>query len=148
MANLVSTTCTTLSTTVVTSPLTYITIGLSQKEFSGSVSIGNGATSDIITNESGYTRMVGTVHFLGIMSSMSWMFGIFDFECSRYGVSSSTILISDWGSFAISHYQNPSNVDINSLRFQNTSGSAGTFYFTVLATNFASPNSSVLTRIK
>lgn len=148
MANLVSTTCTTLSSTVVTSPLTYITVGGSQKEFSGSISLANGATSDIITNESGYVRMVGTVHFLGVMNSMAWMFGIFDFECSRYGVVSSTILISDWGSFATSHYQNPSNVDINSLRFQNTSGSTGTFYFTALTTNFASPSSSVLTRIK
>lgn len=148
MANLVSTTCTTLSSTVVTSPLTYITVGGSQKEFSGAIVIANGATSDIITNESGYVRMVGTVHFLGIMNTMSWMFGIFDFEVSRYGATSSSILTSDWGSFSTSHYQNPSNAEINSLRFQNTSGSAGTFYFTVLTTNFASPTSSVLTRIK
>lgn len=148
MANLVSTTCTSLTSNVISAPLAFITSDGSQKEFSGMVSLSNGGSADIITNEGGYILMNGTVHFYGMMDGMAWTFGIFDFQLSRYGIGQSNILVSDWGSFALSHYQNPSNVNINSLRFTNNNGFGGDFYFAVVTNQFTTVSSSALTRIK
>jgi hypothetical protein len=148
MATLIGTTSTTISATQITSPLTYMDTGNGMIEYTGSVFLNNNATVDILTNNSGYSRMVGLGYFTGIMSASSWTFGHFTFQCSRYETSYTNLLQSDWGGYSISNYQNPSNVDQNSVRFTNTSGDSGTFYFNFLVQNHVTETSNNLTRIK
>jgi hypothetical protein len=148
MATLIGTTSTTISATQITSPLTYMDTGNGMIEYTGSVFLNNNATVDILTNNSGYARMVGLGYFTGIMSASSWTFGHFTFQCSRYETSYTNLLQSDWGGYSISNYQNPSNVDQNSVRFTNTSGDSGTFYFNFLVQNHVTETSNNLTRIK
>jgi hypothetical protein len=148
MATLIGTTSTTISATQITSPLTYMDTGNGMIEYTGSVFLNNNATVDILTNNSGYARMVGLGYFTGIMTSTSWTFGHFTFQCSRYETSYTNILQSDWGGYSISNYQNPSNVDQNSVRFTNTAGDSGTFYFNFLVQNHVTETSNNLTRIK
>ena len=148
MANLVASSCTTLSSTVVSSPITTITEAYATREFGGSVYIAGNGSSDILLNVSGYDRLVGSLYFSGAMTTISNMFGIVDFHVSRYGVGYATILMSDWGTFTLSHYQDPGNVDYNYLRFNNTNAGGGTFYFGITVNSLANSSSSVLTRIK
>jgi hypothetical protein len=148
MATLIGTTSPTISATQITSPLTFMDTGNGMIEFRGSTFLSNGGTADIITNSSGYSRMVGLGYFTGIMSASSWTFGHFTFQCSRYETSYTNILQSDWGGYSIANYQNPGNVDINSVRFTNSSGDSGTFYFTILIQNHVGGTSSITTRIK
>jgi hypothetical protein len=148
MATLIGTTSTTVSATQITSPLTYMDTGNGMIEYTGSVFLNNNATVDILTNNSGYARMVGLGYFTGIMTSTSWTFGHFTFQCSRYETSYTNILQSDWGGYSIANYQNPGNVDINSVRFTNSSGDSGTFYFNFLVQNHVTETSNNLTRIK
>ena len=148
MANLISTTVPTISATEIASPLTLMDTGNGMIEYAGSVFLSDGASVDIITNNSGYSRMVGTGHFMAVRSASSWSFGMFSFQCSRYETSITNLLQSDWGGYSIANYQNPSNVDINSLRFTNSSGDSGTFYFNFLVQNHVSESSANLTRIK
>lgn len=148
MANLIETSAPTISANQITSPLTYLSTSNGMIEYAGSIFLNNGATADIITNNSGYARMLGLGYFTAIRSSTSWSFGMFSFQCSRYETTVSGILSSDWGGYSTSGYQNPGNVDINSLRFTNSSGDSGTFYFNILVQNHVSVSSSVLTRIK
>jgi hypothetical protein len=148
MATLIGTTSTTISATQITSPLTYMDTGNGMIEYTGSVFLNNNATVDILTNNSGYARMVGLGYFTGIMTSTSWTFGHFTFQCSRYETSYTNILQSDWGGYSIANYQNPGNVDINSVRFTNSSGDSGTFYFNFLVQNHVTETSNNLTRIK
>ncbi len=148
MATLIGTTSTTISASQITSPLTYMDTGNGMIEYTGSVFLNNNATVDILTNNSGYARMVGLGYFTGIMSASSWTFGHFTFQCSRYETSYTNLLQSDWGGYSISNYQNPSNVDQNSVRFTNTSGDSGTFYFNFLVQNHVTETSNNLTRIK
>ena len=147
MASLQATTCTTLEANVVTSPLTLISTSYSMEEYSGSVVLANNASADIIGHSSyGYVWQVGTVQFMGVMSSMSWTFGIFDYAVSLYGATSNNQIVSDWGSYSVSQYS--TGTYDNRLRFTNTSGSSGTFYFTVLCSSFTSNFSNTLIRIK
>lgn len=148
MANLVASTSTTLSSTVVSSPITTITHSYALREFGGSVYIAGGASSDILLNSDGYTRMVGNLYFSGAMTTISNMFGIVDFHVSRYGVGYETRMISDWGSYSLSHYQDPGNANNNYLRFTNSNAGGGTFYFAIVVNSVAPSSSSVLTRIK
>jgi hypothetical protein len=148
MATLIGTTSTTISATQITSPLTYMDTGNGMIEYTVSVFLNNNATVDILTNNSGYARMVGLGYFTGIMSASSWTFGHFTFQCSRYETSYTNLLQSDWGGYSISNYQNPSNVDQNSVRFTNTAGDSGTFYFNFLVQNHVTETSNNLTRIK
>jgi hypothetical protein len=92
--------------------------------------------------------MIGLGYFTAIRTSTSWSFGMFNFQCSRYETTVSNLLQSDWGGYSTSGYQNPNDVSINSLRFTNSSGDSGTFYFNILVQNHVSVSSSVLTRIK
>ena len=85
---------------------------------------------------------------MAVRSSASWSFGMFTFQCSRYETSFTNILQSDWGGYSIANYQNPGDVNINSLRFTNSSGDSGTFYFNFLVQNHVSESSANLTRIK
>jgi hypothetical protein len=117
-------------------------------EFRGSTFLSNGGTADIITNSSGYSRMVGLGYFTGIMSASSWTFGHFTFQCSRYETTYTNLLQSDWGGYSIANYQDPGNVSINSARFTNSSGDSGTFYFTLLIQNHVGGTSPITTRIK
>ncbi len=148
MANLIGTTSPTISATQITSPLTFMNTGNGMIEFRGSTFLSNGGTADIITNSSGYSRMVGLGYFTGIMSASSWTFGHFTFQCSRYETSYTNILQSDWGGYSIANYQDPGNVNVNSVRFTNSSGDSGTFHFTLLIQNHVSSTSSITTRIK
>jgi hypothetical protein len=148
MANLIGTTSPTISATQITSPLTFMNTGNGMIEFRGSTFLSNGGTADIITNSSGYSRMVGLGYFTGIMSASSWTFGHFTFQCSRYETSYANILQSDWGGYSIANYQDPGNVNINSVRFTNSSGDSGTFHFTLLIQNHVGGTSSITTRIK
>lgn len=148
MATLTTISAPTITASSITSPLTYMDTGNGMIEYTGSVFLNNNGSVDIITNNSGYSRVVGFGYFMGVMSASSWTFGHFSFQCSRYETSYTNLLQSDWGGYSISNYQNPSNVDINSVRFTNTSGDSGTFYFTFLLQNHVSESSSYLTRIK
>ena len=148
MATLIGTTSTTVSATQITSPLTFISTGNGMIEFSGSVFLSNVGTADIITNSSGYSRMVGLGYFTAIRTSTSWSFGHFTFQCSRYETTYTNLLQSDWGGYSIANYQDPGNVSINSARFTNSSGDSGTFYFTLLIQNHVGGTSPVTTRIK
>ena len=148
MANLIGSTAPTISATQISSPLTLMETGNGMIEYSGSVFLNNGSSVDIITNNSGYSRMVGMGHFMAVRSSASWSFGMFTFQCSRYETSFTNILQSDWGGYSIANYQNPGDVNINSLRFTNSSGDSGTFYFNFLVQNHVSESSANLTRIK
>lgn len=148
MANLIGTSAPTISATQITSPLTYMDTGNGMIEYSGSIFLSNNGSVDILTNNSGYSRMVGLGYFMGIMSASSWTFGHFTFQCSRYETTATNLLASDWGGYTITNYQNPSNVDINSVRFTNTSGDSGTFYFNFLIQNHVTETSGNLTRIK
>jgi hypothetical protein len=148
MANLISTTAPTISASLITSPLTYMETGNGMIEYAGSVFLNNNGSVDILTNNSGYSRVVGLGYFMAVRSSSSWSFGHFSFQCSRYETSYTNLLESDWGGYSIANYQNPGNVDINSVRFTNTSGDSGTFYFNFLLQNHVSESSANLTRIK
>lgn len=148
MADLQASTATTLSATSISSNTTLNNGNYAMMEWAGSVFISNGSSADIITNNSGYVRMIGTVYFMAVRSSTSWSFGMFSFTTSRYGTTYSNILESDWGGYACSNYQDPGNVDINSLRFTNSSGDSGTFHFNVLIEHTVTTSSSSLTRIK
>jgi hypothetical protein len=148
MANLISTTSPQLLATSIQSPLTFNNGNLAMLEYGGSISLSNGSSVNLITNNSGYVRMIGMVHFMAIRNSTSWTFGMFSFTTSRYGTSFTNLLESDWGSYGVSNFQDPGNVDINSLQFTNNSGDGGTFYFNVLVENTVSMSSSTLTRIK
>ncbi len=148
MANLIGTSAPTITATQITSPLTYMDTGNGMIEYAGSVFLNNGSSVDIITNNSGYSRMVGMGHFMAVRSASSWSFGMFTFQCSRYGTGHTSLLESDWGGYSISNYQDPGNAEINSLRFTNSSGDSGTFYFNFLIQNHVSESSANLTRIK
>lgn len=148
MANLVATTSPQLTATSISSPLTFNNGNLPMLEYAGSAFISNNSSVELITNNSGYARMVGIVHFMAVRSASAWTFGMFSFTTSRYGTSFTNLLESDWGSYTCSNFQNPSNVDINSLRFTNNSGDSGTFYFNVMIENTVSISSPTLTRIK
>lgn len=148
MATLTTISAPTISASSITSPLTYMDTGNGMIEYAGSVFLNNNGSVDIITNNSGYARVVGLGYFMAVRSSTSWSFGHFTFQCSRYGTGYTNIMESDWGGYSISNYQDPNNVDINSVRFTNTSGDSGTFYFTFLLQNHVSESSSYLTRIK
>ena len=148
MATLIGTASTTVSATQITSPLTLMSTGNGMIEFRGSTFLSNGGTADIITNSSGYSRMVGLGYFTGIMSASSWTFGHFTFQCSRYETSYTNLLQSDWSGYSIANYQDPGNVSINSARFTNSSGDSGTFYFTLLIQNHVGGTSPITTRIK
>jgi hypothetical protein len=147
MANLVGTTSPQLIATSISSPITNNNGSYAMLEYGGSAFISNGSSVDIITNNSGYARMVGIVHFMAVRSSTAWTFGMFSFTTSRYGTSFNNLLESDWGSYSCTNAQG-ANVDINSLRFINNSGDNGTFYFNVLIENTVSHSSPTLTRIK
>lgn len=148
MATLTTISAPTISASSITSPLTYMDTGNGMIEYAGSVFLNNNGSVDILTNNSGYSRVVGLGYFMAVRSSSSWSFGHFSFQCSRYETSYTNLLQSDWGGYSIANYQNPGNVDINSVRFTNTSGDSGTFYFTFLLQNHVSESSSYLTRIK
>jgi hypothetical protein len=147
MANLVATTSPQLIATSISSPFTINNGNLAMIEYGGSAFISNGSSVDIITNNSGFVRMIGIVHFMAVRNASSWTFGMFSFTTSRYGTSFNNLLQSDWGSYNCTNAQ-AANVDINSLRFINNSGDSGTFYFNVLIENTVSHSSSILTRIK
>lgn len=148
MANLQATTSGTLSATSISSPITTNSGTYAMIEYAGSVSMANNAAINLITNNSGYVRMIGMAYFMAVRSSTSWSFGMFSFTTSRYGTSYSNILQSDWGGYSCANIQDGGNVDINSLQFTNSSGDSGTFYFNVLIENTVSVSSSYLTRIK
>jgi hypothetical protein len=148
MANLISTSSPELSATSISSPITQNNGTNPMIEYAGSVFISNGGTANLIANTSGYVRMVGIGHFMAVRTSTSWSFGMFSFHTSRYGTSYSNLLESDWGGYSCSNYQDPNNVEINYLRFTNSSGDSGTFYFNILFENTVSVSSSILTRIK
>jgi len=146
MATLQSTTSTNVTGNV-SSPKTFITSTDALQEWSGSVYVANNASVDVIGHGSyGYVWQVGTVCFTGVMDSISWTFTYTDYCMSLYGLSTNAQLVSDWGSWSWSRYS--ASQDVNYLRFTNTSGSGGTFYFTVRCTSFTSNMSSILTRIK
>jgi hypothetical protein len=146
MATLQATTCTTLSGNIA-SPKTFITSTSALQEWSGSVTLENNATADIIGSDGyGYVWQVGTVHFQGAMSGLSNVFGIVDYSVSYYGLYSYNQLVSDWGGFSFSRHT--TGLYDNHLRFTNTSGYSGTFYFTVTTTSFINTTSNILTRIK
>lgn len=146
MANLQSTTIPALTSTNVTSPFTYDSGNAAMIEYAGSASIANGAYVDVICNTSNYARMIGTCYFMAVRSSTSWSFGMFSFSVSLYGLVYSTQLQSDWGGFTPSHYSE--SYSNNWLRFTNSSGDSGTFYFNVLIENAVGSSSNILTRIK
>ena len=148
MANLIATTSPELSATSVSSNVTLNNGSFAMLEYAGSVFISNGGTANLIGNASGYVRMIGITHFMALRSSTSWSFGMFSFHTSRYGSAYTNLLESDWGGYSISNFQDPNNVEINYLRFNNTSGDSGTFYFNILIENTVSVTSSILTRIK
>lgn len=148
MANLITTTSPELSANSISSPITQNNGTYAMLEYAGSVFISNGSSADIIGNFSSYVRMIGIGHFMAIRNSSSWTFGMFSFNTSRYGTGYSNLLESDWGGYSISNYQDPGNVDRNYLRFTNSSGDSGTFYFNLLIENTVTVSSSVLTRIK
>jgi hypothetical protein len=147
MANLIGSTAPTISATQITSPLTYMDTGNGMIEYAGSAVLANNGSVDILTNNSGYSRMVGLGFFTGIMSASSHTFGHFTFQCSRYETTATNLLSSDWGGYTITNYQNPSDVNINSVRFTNTSGDSGTFYFNFLIQKHVSETAAI-TRIK
>lgn len=148
MAVLIGTTAPTISATTISSPLTFMETGNGMIEFRGSVFLSNGGTADIITNTSGYSRMVGLGYFTGIMSASSHTFGHFTFQCSRYETTYTNLLQSDWGGYSIANYQEPGYVHVNSARFTNSSGDGGTFYFTILIQNHVGGTSPITSRIK
>jgi hypothetical protein len=148
MATLVATTSGTLSATSVTSPIQTNGGSSAILEYSGAVSMANNASINLITNNSGYARMIGTVYFMAVRNSTSWSFGMFSFTTSRYGTSYSNILQSDWGGYSCANVQDGADVNINSLQFTNSSGDSGTFYFNVLIESTVTTTSSYLTRIK
>ena len=148
MANLTATTSPELSASSISSPITQNNGNFAMLEYAGSVFISNGSSADIIGNFSSYVRMIGIGHFMAVRSSTSWSFGMFSFNTSRYGTGYSNLLESDWGGYSISNYQDPGNVDRNYLRFTNSSGDSGTFYFNLLIENTVTVSSSILTRIK
>jgi hypothetical protein len=148
MALLTSISVPTISASSITSPITFMETGNAMVEYTGVVLINNGSSVDIITNLSGYSRMVGFGYFTGIMAASSHTFGHFSFQCSRYETSYTALLGSDWGGYSISNYQDPNNVDSNSVRFTNSAGDNGTFYFTFLVQKHVSITSNYLTRIK
>lgn len=146
MATLQATTCTSLTGNVI-SPKTFITSTDALQEWSGSVYLANNASSDIIGHVGyGYIWQVGTICFTGIMDSISWTFAYTDYGISYYGITSNTQISSEWGSWTYTHYS--ASPDANYVRFTNTSGSGGTFHFTVRCSSFVPTASSVLTRIK
>lgn len=146
MANLIATTSPDLTAVSVTSPLTFNQGSYAMIEWAGSSYISNGGYADVICNASNYVRMFGTCYFMAIRGSSAWTFGMFSFSISLYGLSYSTQLQSDWGSFSLSHYNESFNN--NWLRLTNTSGDDGTFYFNVLIQNVPGSTSNILTRIK
>lgn len=147
MANLIATTSPQLLATSISSPITNNNGSYAMLEYGGSSFMSNNSSVNIITNNSGYARMVGIVHFMAVRSSTSWSFGMFSFTTSRYGTSFTNLLQSDWGSYTCSNSQE-ANVDINSLQFTNNSGDSGTFYFNVMVENTVSISSPILNRIK
>jgi len=146
MATLQATTCVSLTGNV-SSPITYITASSSLQEWAGSIYLANNASADIIGHTGyGYIWEVGTICFTGVMDSISWTFAYTDYGISLYGITTNTQVNSDWGSWTYTHYSASS--DANYVRFTNTSGSGGTFYFTTRCSSFVPTASSVLTRIK
>lgn len=147
MANLIATTSPQLLAASVISPITNNNGDYAMLEYGGSSFISNNSSVNIITNNSGYVRMIGIVHFMAIRSATAWSFGMFSFTTSRYGTSFTNLLQSDWGAYTCSNSQ-AANVDINSLQFTNNSGDSGTFFFNVLIENTVSVSSPILNRIK
>jgi hypothetical protein len=148
MANLIGTTSSELSATSIQSPkmLMSNTYG-AMNEYVGSAACNNGASIDLICNTSGYGRMVGLCNFFNLTTG-SWLYGIFEFGISRYGLQHTPIMSWTSGSYSVSHYQE-ANVDRNWLRFTNTSGVNGlSIQFNLRVTNAAGYDSSILTRIK
>jgi len=146
MATLQATTCVSLTGNIA-SPKTFITATDSLQEYSGSVYLANNASADIIGHTGyGYIWQVGTICFTGVMDSISWTYAYTDYGVSYYGITTNTQVSSEWGSWTYTHYG--PDLYNNYVRFTNTSGSGGTFYFTVRCTTFVPTASSVLTRIK
>ncbi len=98
MANLIGTTSPQLTASSISSPITQNNGNYAMIEYGGSAFISNNSSVNLITNNSGYVRMIGIVHFMAVRSASSWTFGMFSFTTSRYGTSFNNLLQSDWGS--------------------------------------------------
>jgi hypothetical protein len=148
MANLISTTSSELTATSITTPKLLLSNAYgAMNEWTGTATVNNGASVDLICNGSGYMRTIGLCNFFNYTTG-SWFFGIFEFDVSRYGLIHTPILNWTSGNYSVSHYQE-TNVDRNWLRFTNTSGVNGlTIYFNVRVLNSAGYDSTILTRVK
>jgi hypothetical protein len=145
MANLKATSSPNVTASNIQSPIVINSGSYAMIEYSGNVFLGLNGQVDLITNNSGYVRMTGFGYFSSITNNSARSFGHFSFGVSRYGVLYTDLISS--GSYSLSNYQSPTNVDVNSLRFNNTYDS-GTFYFSLVIQNVTSASSTVLTRIK
>ena len=146
MATLQTTTAPTVSASNITSPLAYNNGSLALIEYSGVISININSSVDLITNNSGYGRMTGYGYFVGATTAAN-PYGYFSFGVSRYGVLSTNLISLSSGNYSLSNFQDPNNVDINSLRFTNNY-SSGTYSFSLIIQAAMSATSNVLTRIK
>jgi hypothetical protein len=145
MANLVDTSLTTLSASNISSPKILNTSSHAIKEYVGSIYLTNNQSVDLFGNADTWVRLPGMCNFYGEMVSMAWTFGIFDFNISYYGLVQNVIMNSDVGAYTLAHYSESSAN--NYLRFTNTAGQAGTFYFSITTPGF-STILTPLTRIK
>ena len=147
MANLIGTSSPQLSATSITSPKMLLSNQYGgMNEYTGVVAVNNGASVDLICNTGGYTRTIGLCNFFNLTTG-GWLYGIFEFDVSRYGLQHTPILSSS-NSYSISHFQE-GNVDRNWLRFTNTSGMNGLeVYFNIRVLNSTGYESAILTRVK
>jgi hypothetical protein len=147
MANLVASSSSELSATSITSPKMLLSNSFNgMNEYTGVVAINNGASVDLICNTSGYVRTIGLCNFFNLTTG-GWLYGIFEFDVSRYGLNHTPILSSS-SSYSVAHFQE-GDVNRNWLRFTNTSGMNGLeVYFNIRILNSAGYESSILTRVK
>ncbi len=119
------------------------TNGYNMKEYSGTVSINNGATVNIFGNQADYDRMygfIGWTAYTGYITS-----GLVAFQLSYYGIHVQT-LASSQGGWSMAHSPTAGWTPWN-CAFTNN-GQSGTFLFTVQPFGGSFVSSYLTTRIR
>ena len=147
MASLQGTSSGTISATTISSPLMYCSGSNAFIEFTGSVSINNGVTINLLRNDSGYGKMIGFCNYSANTTNANY-YGIFTFSISRYGLEGvSSILNNSPNGLSTSYYQE-GDPQLNWIQFTNNTGYNGTFYFNIRAGSTVGYTSTYLTRVK
>ena len=147
MANLISTSSGTLSSTILTSPKMLCGGSNAFIEYVGSISINNGVTIDLLRNDSGYGKMIGFCNYTAELSGGRYS-GIFTFSISRYGLEGVTSILNNAPNGLSTSYRQESDPQLNWIQFTNNTGQNGTFYFNIRSGLTVGFTSTYLTRVK